>query len=122
MKKEGAIKWKNEIKAFQEGKQIQRKTRGVWFDEKSPRFEVDVEYRVKPEAKKRLPTIEEVEQWFLDNNVFIDKENVFYTRIYCFDKTDEIQTIKIGIQGWISVEQFCERYTHYDGSELYITE
>lgn len=45
MTQKGAIKWANEIKAFQEGKQIQRQTRGVWFDEKSPRFEEDVEYR-----------------------------------------------------------------------------
>ena len=122
MTKEGAIKWKNEIKAFQEGKQIQRKTRGVWFDEKSPRFEVDVEYRVKPESTKRLPTIEEVEQWFLENRVFRFKKTGALTRLKNVDcrKEEEKQIFDINI--WITIEEFCEKYTHYDGSELYITE
>ena len=124
MTREALIKHWDVIQAFKEGKQIQYKdsVTPTWQDTTEPKFKLEVEYREKPEAKKRLPTIEEGEQWFLENNVFIDKENGFYTRIYCFDKTDEIQTIKIGTQGWISVEQFCERYTHYDGSELYITE
>ena len=119
MTKEGAIKWKNEIKAFQEGKQIQRKTSGVWFDEKSPRFEVDVEYRVKPESTKRLPTIEEVEQWFLENRVFRFKKTGILTRIIAFSRKSNYP---VYIDYWKSIDQFCENYTHYDGSELYITE
>lgn len=122
MTKEGAIKWKNEIKAFQEGKQIQRKTRGVWFDEKNPRFEVDVEYRVKPEATKRLPTIEEVEQWFLENRVFRFKKTSALTRLQNVDCRKEEEYQISDINSWITIEEFCEKYTNYDCSELYITE
>jgi len=125
MTQKGAIKWANEIKAFQEGKQIQRQTRGVWFDEKSPRFEEDVEYRIKPEPTKRLPTIEEVEKWFLENKVFFLKPSKCYMRILSFtkypcDKSKEY--ICLSNRAWVSIEQFCKNFTHYDGSELYITE
>ena len=122
MTKEGAIKWQNEIKAFQEGKQIQRKTRGVWFDEKNPRFEVDVEYRVKPESTKRLPTIEEVEQWFLVFIVFRFKKTGALTRLKNVDCRKEEEYQISDINRWITIEEFCEKYTNYDGSELYITE
>ena len=124
MTREALIKHWDVIQAFKEGKQIQYKdsVTPTWQDTTDPKFKLEVEYRVKPEATKRLPTIEEVEQWFFENRVFMDKGNGYYARIYCFDKTDKIETIKIGMQGWISVEKFCERYNNTDGSELYITE
>ena len=119
MTREAAIKWQNEIKAFQEGKTIQRQTRGVWFDEKSPRFEVDVEYRVKPEAKKRTPTIEEVEKWFLENKVFRYKGT---DHLYRITQIAKKLSNPICIQCWISIDSFCHEFTNYDGSELYINE
>lgn len=161
MTQKGAIKWATEIKAFQEGKQIQRQTRGVWFDEKSPRFEEDVEYRIKPDKKKismfsdgekwyisskfpvgsevvgvryiyedekpmpeptkRLPTIQEVEKWFLENKVFDYKE--IRLRIQYIDLRDAEKSKCIGIANtWLDIEKFVKDFTHLDGSELYITE
>ena len=125
MTQKGAIKWANEIKAFQEGKQIQRQTRGVWFDEKSPRFEEDVEYRIKPESPKRLPTIEEVEKWFLENKVFAEKctfnggINPTLIRITTLKK----RSCELFIHNeWFTIEMFCKYVLNIDGSELYITE
>ena len=118
MTQKGAIKWATEIKAFQDGKQIQRQTRGVWFDEKSPRFEEDVEYRVKPESTKRLPTIEEVEKWFLENKVFKGKRT---GGMYRISSIEDKNTILIA-DAYKKINEFCNSFTHLDGSELYITE
>ena len=120
MTQKGAIKWATEIKAFQEGKQIQRQTRGVWFDEKSPRFEEDVEYRIKPESTKRLPTIEEVEQWFLENRVFRFVGTEILFKIQSIDLNHSQQQIRI--TNWYSISDFCIQCEPIDGSELYITE
>ena len=122
MTQKGAIKWANEIKAFQEGKQIQRQTRGVWFDEKSPRFEEDVEYRIKPESTKRLPTIEEVEKWFLENKVFIHKKTNVFCRIERVDKRGWEEQVVYIYNEWFTLNTFCKEHTNYDGTELYITE
>ena len=120
MTQKGAIKWATEIKAFQEGKQIQRQTRGVWFDEKSPRFEEDVEYRIKPEPTKRLPTIEEVEKWFLENRVFRFVGTGILFKIQSIDLNHSQQQIRI--TNWYSISDFCIQCEPIDGSELYITE
>ena len=120
MTQKGAIKWAKEIKAFQEGKQIQRQTRGVWFDEKSPRFEEDVEYRIKPEPTKRLPTIEEVEKWFLDNRVFRFLGTEILFKIQSIDLNHSHRQIRI--TNWYSISDFCIQCEPIDGSELYITE
>ena len=124
MTREALIKHWDVIQAFKEGKEIQiySKIEERWVDYDSFDFRIDYEYRIKPEPTKRLPTIEEVEQWFLDNRIFRYSKNGAYTRISSFDKNDKITTMQIGSQGWISVEQFCESYTNYDGSSLYITE
>ena len=125
MTQKGAIKWATEIKAFQEGKQIQRQTRGVWFDEKSPRFEEDVEYRIKPESTKRLPTIEEVEKWFLENKVFAEKcsfnggINPTLVRITTLKK----RSCELFIHNeWYTIEMFYMYFLNVDGTELYIPE
>ena len=113
MKQEAFKLFAPEIKAFQEGKQIQVLTRNKWVDTDNPSFDVKSKYRVKPEepktilersidgviwyevgkeptefnnkikylrsriiggekpkSTKRLPTIEEVEKWFMENRVF----------------------------------------------------
>lgn len=125
MTQEAAIKFKDEIKAFQEGKQIQVFTR-KWVDDNNPSFSIKSKYRVKPQETKRLPTIEEVEQWFVENRVF--KEN--------FPKTELKRQTLVRIQSliprgnvmllivseWYTLEVFCNEFTHYDGSSLYITE
>ena len=118
MTQKGAIKWATEIKAFQEGKQIQRQTRGVWFDEKSPRFEEDVEYRIKPESTKRLPNIEEVEKWFLENKVFKGKR---IGGMYRINSIEDKNNITIA-GAYTNIDELCSCFTHLDGSELYITE
>lgn len=67
MKREAAIKFKQEIEAFQQGKQIQIEIRNKWEDTDNPDFNVNSKYRVKPDEPKptkRLPTIEEVENGF----------------------------------------------------------
>ena len=53
MTRGGAIKWNNEIRAFQDGKVIQ----GRWYDNNEwedidyPEFNEDYSYRIKPEKK-----------------------------------------------------------------------
>lgn len=118
MTQEASIKWKNEIKAFQEGKQIQIFIRNEWVDDNNPSFSIKSKYRVKPEETKRLPTIEEVEKWFLENRVFKD-----------FNGISRIEAIIFNVQSSIviddecyTIENFCKNYTRYDGSSLYITE
>ena len=128
MTREQLIKHWDVIQAFKEGKEIQCRKIGSeqWNNEHGGfEFRLNYEYREKPEEPKptkRLPTIEEVEKWFMENRVFMYKKNGVYTRIESFDKNDKITTIKIGTQGWISIDQFVERYCNIDGSELYITE
>ena len=113
------------IKALKEGKEIQfRKTGSTgWenpFCNNSFEFSMNYEYREKPEQQKRLPTIEEVEKWFMRNRVFVFKEMQIIQRIEAIDKNSN-ENVYVG-HDWISIEEFCELYTHYDGSELYITE
>ena len=159
MTQEAAIKFKDEIKAFQEGKQIQIFIRNKWVDDNNPSFSIKSKYRVKPEEertiiitecsndgsiwfpkerfspmstayferqriiqqkqpKKRLPTIEEVKKWFLENMVFRYKDGML-CRIFTID----VDSHPIGIDGdYETIEEFCRNYTHYDGSSLYITE
>ena len=76
--------------------------------------------RVEKKPTKRPPTIEEVEKWFLENRVFkcITSEGGFY-RIEVLWREDK--GIRIGGAN-IFIKQFCEDFTHYDGTELYITE
>ena len=76
--------------------------------------------RVEKKPTKRLPTIEEVEKWFMRNRVFVFKEMQIIQRIEAIDKNSN-ENVYVG-HDWISIEEFCELYTHYDGSELYITE
>ena len=121
MTREALSKHWNVIQAFKEGKQIQYNDSvpQIWQDTTDPQFKLAVEYRVKPEATKRIPTIEEVEQWFLDNKVFRYKNTDNLARI---NKISKGSFEPICITHWISIKEFCEYYTNYDGSELYITE
>ena len=122
MTREQLIKHWDVIKAFKEGKEIQYNDifTKEFEDTDEPYFKLNVEYRVKPEQQKRLPTIEEVEKWFMRNRVFVFKEMQIIQRIEAIDKNSN-ENVYVG-HDWISIELFCELYTHYDGSELYITE
>jgi len=120
MTQESAIKFKDEIKAFQEGKQIQVFTR-KWIDDDNPSFSIKSKYRVKPQETKRLPTIEEVEKWFLDNRVFKFYKSNNIQRIISFDPNHSEQII-MGNGNYYGIYEFCENFTHLDGSSLYITE
>ena len=66
MTQEEAKKWKNEIAAFAEGKTFKKiNCKDMFCFNDDPSFKLGCFYRVKPEPTKRLPTIEEVEQWFI---------------------------------------------------------
>ena len=125
MTQEAAIKFKDEIKAFQEGKQIQVFTR-KWVDDNNPSFSLKSKYRVKPQETKRLPTIEEVEQWFLENKVFkenfpkIELKRQLLVRIQALIPRGKIMLL-IGDRVY-QLEEFCNDFTHLDGSSIYITE
>ena len=122
MTREQLIKHWDVIKAFKEGKEIQYKDifTKEFEDIDEPYFKLNVEYRIKPTPQKRLPTIEEVEKWFMGNRVFkcINSNGGFY-RIEVLWREDK--EIRIGETN-IFIKQFCEDFTHYNGSELYITE
>lgn len=128
MTQEEAIKFKEEIKAFQEGKTIQLFTElaNKWIDTMDPMFNHENLYRIKPESTKRLPTIEEVEKWFMDGLVFrenfpnIELKRQTLVTIQSLVPRGSIKLLILGV--WYTLEQFCNNFTHYDGSELYITE
>ena len=122
MTQEEAKKWKNEIAAFAEGKTIQYKDLFCkeWTDNDEPNFKLDCFYRVKPESTKRLPTIEEVEEWFLENKVFRFKGTEILFKISSIDLNHPTQQIRI--TNWYSINDFCIQCESLDGSELYITE
>lgn len=124
MTQEEAKKWKNEIAAFAEGKTIQYKDFFCkeWTDNDEPNFKLDCFYRIKPEPTKRQPTIEEVKEWFMENMVFVYKDNQILHRIQGIDiRSYRVDNVFIG-GNWRTIEGFCIQYTHADGSELYITE
>lgn len=55
MTRESAIKWAKEIKAFQEGKEIQMLWNdGKWRDNENPEFAINCEYRIKPANKSDI--------------------------------------------------------------------
>ena len=125
MTREQLIKHWDVIKAFKEGKEIQCRPIGseIWLDKDNEfEFSLHFEYREKPEEPKptkRLPTIEEVEKWFLENRVFRLKSGTGIVRM----NGVVLKNNQIGIgENIISIDKFCEDFTHYDGSELYITE
>ena len=95
----------------------------IWFTEDNVPINLLVKHNririefVKPESKKRTPTIGEVKQWFLDNKLFINKNGILI-RIESLNKKDE----KVYFDRWYTIDEFCKQFTHYDGSELYITE
>jgi hypothetical protein len=112
------------IVAFKEGKVIQYydEVDKHWCIAYEPSFRLDIKFRIKPESTKRLPTIEEVEQWFLENRVFIYKEKTILHRMQSLDRCNRNgQLLQIG-SVWITVEDFSELYTHYNGEELYFNE
>lgn len=126
MTKQEAIKWKPEIEAFQQGKTIQILIRNKWVDDENPSFSIKSKYRIKPEQTKRLPTIEEVEKWFMDGLVFRENfQNIELKRqtLVTIQSLIPRGSIKLLIVGeWYTLEQFCNNFTHLDGSELYIIE
>ena len=90
-----------------------------YFESFSHTRELQTRVRIVECQTKRLPTIEEVEQLFLDNKVFRYKNTDNLARI---NKISKGSFEPICITHWISIKEFCEYYANYDGSELYITE
>lgn len=126
MTRENIIKYWDAVQAFKDGKKIQSRIIGTeyWEDGESFSFYDENEYRIKPELTKRQPTIEEVEKWFLENMVFILKSSNCMLRITSFTTTpcDSTEEYIFIYDSWYTIEEFCEHFTHYDGSSLYINE
>ena len=100
----------------------------TWFE--ATRFipkceKLHARVRVETQPTKRLPTIEDVEQWFLENKVFFLKEYKCYMRILSFTKYPcdySKEYICLSNQSWVTIEEFCKKFTHCDGSSLYVTD
>lgn len=107
--------------AEKEGKKIQYYCDGNWIDCRGSAIYGQEKLRVKPKLTKRLPTIEEVEKWFLENKVFVYNETGTYERIGTFLKTNETPICNYDKE-WLSIKEFCQLYSNIDGTELYITE
>lgn len=128
MTRDQLIKHWDVIQAFKEGKEIQFRKIGekLWQDSTGVAnfdFYLNYEYREKPTSTKRLPTIEEVEKWFMENRVFIYKKTNVLQRIICIDRNNkDNEPLNTWNNGWQTIESFCADYTNIDGSELYITE
>ena len=96
----------------------------TWFEATSfiPKCEkLHIRVRVETQPTKRLPTIEEVEKWFLENRVFVYKDDKAIVRICVISRYSETPIWTTNDDGF-TISQFCEQLTHYDGTELYITE
>lgn len=114
------------IEAFKKGAEVEYLNNiGKWENCPLPAFTLNTQYRIKPEQTKRLPTIEEVEQWFLENKVFAEKcsfndgKNQTLVRITTLKK----RSCELFIHNeWYTVEMFYMYFLNVDGSELYITE
>jgi len=96
----------------------------TWFE--ATRFipkceKLHVRVRVETQPIKRLPTIEEVEKWFLENKVFVYKDDKSIVRICVISRYSETPIWTTNDDGF-TISQFCEQLTHYDGTELYITD
>ena len=123
MTREQLIKHWDVIKAFKDGKNLKVRYGDSFIKDTCPSFGYYEEYLIEDNIKptKRLPTIEEVEKWFLENMVFVYQETGVFERIATFDNIRNRCICNFNM-GWLTIELFCELYTHYDGSELYITE
>lgn len=124
MTREQIIKHWDVIQAFKEGKQIQYRyyESDEWEDIDMPSFVIYFEYRIKPTTTKRLPTIEEVEKWFMENKVFKSNCGRYLQKISSLHRAP-INTLYIRIGcGSLTIKDFVSHYKHYNGTELYITE
>jgi len=110
--------------AEKEGKKIQylQNFTNIWIDCTRDVVYGKEKLRIKPEPTKRLPTIEEVEKWFLENKVFLYKSTNTFYRIESFTKHPKQGDNVIYAVEWYTIKEFCEYHAHYDGSSLYITE
>ena len=122
MTREQLIKHWDVIKAFKEGKNLKVRYGDSFIENPCPSFGYYEEYLIEDNIKptKRLPTIEEVEKWFLENMVFklkLQSNGLYRMETICI----EAKALRIGGRN-ILIDEFCEDFTHYDGSELYITE
>lgn len=121
MTREALIRHWDVIQAFKDGMEIKVNYGDSFITDKNPAFNFYDKYIIvdKEVPKKRPPTIEEVEKWFLENRVFRYKNTDNLARI---NKISKGSFEHICITHWLSIKEFCENYTNYDGSELYITE
>ena len=124
MTRESLIKHLDVMQAFKDGKKLKVRFGDSFIDDSNPSFGFYEEYIIveEKEPTKRLPTIEEVEKWFIENRVFIHKKTNVFCRIERFDKSGWEEQVVYIYNEWFTLNTFCKEHTHYDGSELYITE
>ena len=124
MTREALIKHWDVIQAFKDGETIEYRPLGTEYwnvdNYQNYDFRESYEYRIKPEQTKRLPTIEEVEKWFLENRVFRFLGTEILFKIQSIDLNHSHRQIRI--TNWYSISDFCIQCEPIDGSELYITE
>jgi hypothetical protein len=126
MKQEDAIKWKKEIIAFAEGKVIQVRIKGTltWYDiEDEFKIRGNWEYRIKPDKIKRLPTNDEVFQWFRDGKVF-KLYNVFvFCKIEGLVNNLNKNNFSVRISNeWFTITKLVNTFTDEFGNPLMIEE
>ena len=122
MTREALIKHWDVIQAFKEGAKLKVRFGDSFIDDSSPSFGFYEEYVIveKKEPTKRLPTIEEVGQWFLENRVFRFSGTEILFKIQSIDLNHSHRQIRI--TNWYSISDFCIQCEPIDGTELYITE
>ena len=97
------------------------------FNEKTNRWETvfnplwseDAQYRREPVLKLRIPTIDEIIQWFIEGKVFRYKNNNALGKLESVI-IDSKQIFIHSVQ--YDIETFCKSYTHYNGTPIAILE
>lgn len=108
------------IKAFKEGKVIQYLRDGEWLDTFTPSFHTFITYRVKPIKTQRMPTYEEVFQWYKENKIFKNIKTNRFVRINSIHDANSVECISMDY--WqIKISSLVENFTDEFGNSLKIT-
>lgn len=121
MTREGYKKHYALIQQWKDGAQIQRydNLTNKWENTYNPVWSENSQYRITPILKLRLPTIEEITQWFIEGKVFRYKNNNALGKL----ESVIIDSKQIFIhRDLYDIETFCKSYTHYNGTPIAILE
>ena len=117
MTREGYKKHCALIQQWKDGANIQRydEKTGKWEAVFNPVWSENSQYRATPVLKLRLPTIDDIVQWFIEGKVFRYKNN---------NALGKLESVIIDIERFFihgdqyNIETFCKSYTHYDGTPI----